>query len=245
MELIAAGFAGLSGSRIILEDETRRRQLKERYAASFFARLAAKDDSVLRQEERLFEFLYSTAGAGASTFASGNAAENDGDSRSGHSRRLYQQETMAAQTASDQKEACTAKKRASALPFYDIECAGEGGVYAALWRLLKRNRSGAAYSQRAIPIRQDVIELCEFFSLNPYRLYAAGCALILTDAPGRWLAAAEKAGIPAARFGYTEKTAAIRRTDCPETAFLRRPEPDALTALGIAPPASPACSAEQ
>ena len=111
--------------------------------------------------------------------------------------------------------------------------AGEGGVYAALWQLLKQNRCGAVYAQRAIPILQETIEICETFDLNPYRLYAKGCAVWLVETGGAVCAAAEAVGLPAAVIGYQASGAAIRRRDCPEDAFLRRPEPDALARLGL------------
>ena len=69
--------------------------------------------------------------------------------------------------------------------------AGEGGIYAAMWKLLKARRLGAEYSQRAIPILQQTIEICETWSLDPYRLDSAGrecgsCRAALWDS-WRWL----------------------------------------------------------
>ena len=104
----------------------------------------------------------------------------------------------------------------------------EGGVFAALWNLLKQHRTGAAFDQQRIPIRQQTVELCEQYALNPYRLSSSGCFVCLCDAGERLCMRAEAAGFAAAVIGYTEKGPAIRRVDGEETAYLRRPEPDSL-----------------
>ncbi|HIU78602.1 MAG TPA: AIR synthase [Candidatus Avilachnospira avicola] len=112
--------------------------------------------------------------------------------------------------------------------------AGEGGVYAALWKLLHQNRFSASFSQRAIPIRQETVEICETFSLDPYRLDSDGCFIWLSRGEtGKLISMAE--GIwgkgSAAIIGSAEKGTAIRRVDSEETAYLRRPEPDEILKL--------------
>ena len=70
--------------------------------------------------------------------------------------------------------------------------AGEGGIYAAMWKLLKARRLGAEYSQRAIPILQQTIEICETWSLDPYRLDSAGAGVWLMSGGALGLAVANK-----------------------------------------------------
>ncbi|MDO4265821.1 MAG: AIR synthase [Eubacteriales bacterium] len=106
--------------------------------------------------------------------------------------------------------------------------AREGGVFAALWRLLKQNGFGAAFCQQKIPLRQQTVELCEQYAVSPYRLSSAGCFVCLSEEGERLCRMAEDAGLPAAVIGSTERGPAIRRVDGEETAYLRRPEPDAL-----------------
>ena len=48
--------------------------------------------------------------------------------------------------------------------------AGEGGILAALYLLAKERKCGLRIALRSIPVRQDTIELCELYGLNPYRL---------------------------------------------------------------------------
>ena len=60
-----------------------------------------------------------------------------------------------------------------------------------------------ALDLRRIPVRQETIEVCEFFDLNPYELLAGGSALITSPNGGELVRAFEEAGIPAAVIGHT------------------------------------------
>lgn len=103
-----------------------------------------------------------------------------------------------------------------------------GGVLAALWRVLKANRSGGMYSLGSIPVMQQTVEICEMFALNPYRLHAPGCRLWLCSDTGEAARAAASAGVPLCVIGFTSKGAAIRRTDTELDSSLRRPDGDEL-----------------
>ena len=107
----------------------------------------------------------------------------------------------------------------------------DGGVLGALWRLLKRNRLGGAYSQRSIPVLQQTIEICEMFAVNPYRLSAPGCRVWLSEDTGLIAGEAASAGVPLSIAGFTMKGAAIKRTDTEGDSSLRRPEGDLLSEL--------------
>lgn len=100
----------------------------------------------------------------------------------------------------------------------DCENCGDGGVYGALWRLLKRQRQGAQFSQRAIPVRQQSIEVCETEDLDPYRVPAENTVIWLTKD-----ASELKKRFPEAQtIGFTEKGPAIVRTDGEHPAYLRK-----------------------
>ena len=45
---------------------------------------------------------------------------------------------------------------------------GEGGIFTALWRLAEEAGAGLEADLRKIPIRQETVEICEYFDLNPY-----------------------------------------------------------------------------
>ncbi|MGN0436696.1 MAG: AIR synthase-related protein [Wujia sp.] len=67
------------------------------------------------------------------------------------------------------------------LYMHDISC---GGVYGALWQLGSYIGKGISVGHYSIPIRQETIEYCEFFGLNPYMLEGTG-AFLMVVAPGQ------------------------------------------------------------
>ena len=58
---------------------------------------------------------------------------------------------------------------------------GEGGVFAALWKLSIVTRCGLTVYLKRIPIRQEVIEICNCLELDPYRI--GGCKLEIPEDP--------------------------------------------------------------
>ena len=79
----------------------------------------------------------------------------------------------------------------------------EGGVFGGLWQLAAENGVGLVADLKRIPVRQETIEVCEYFDLNPYELMAGGSLLILTENGGELVRALETAGVPAAGIGRT------------------------------------------
>ena len=64
-----------------------------------------------------------------------------------------------------------------------------GGVFGALWELAEGAGVGLEIDLKKIPVKQETIEICEFFGLNPYELLSGGC-LIMTTENGNALAEA-------------------------------------------------------
>lgn len=56
----------------------------------------------------------------------------------------------------------------------------KGGVFGALWELGEYLKCGMEINLRSIPIRQETIELCEYFDLNPYFINSLGGLLAVT-----------------------------------------------------------------
>ena len=54
----------------------------------------------------------------------------------------------------------------------------EGGIFAALWEMAEAAGVGLDIDLKKIPIRQETVEICEFFDINPYKLMSQGCLLI-------------------------------------------------------------------
>lgn len=57
----------------------------------------------------------------------------------------------------------------------------EGGVFGALWEIAEAAGLGLAAELRQIPIRQEVIEVCELFSINPYQISSVGSMLMAAE----------------------------------------------------------------
>ncbi len=57
----------------------------------------------------------------------------------------------------------------------------DGGIYAALWQLASYGGVGLTVNLHDIPIRQESVEVCEYFDINPYKLRSDGSMLIVTD----------------------------------------------------------------
>ena len=55
---------------------------------------------------------------------------------------------------------------------------GEGGFLSALWKMAEASGVGLSADLRSVPIRQETIEICEIFDVNPYRLLSGGSVLL-------------------------------------------------------------------
>lgn len=56
----------------------------------------------------------------------------------------------------------------------------EGGVFGALWEVAACSNVGLEVKLEDIPIKQETIEICEYYSINPYKLISSGCMIITT-----------------------------------------------------------------
>lgn len=57
----------------------------------------------------------------------------------------------------------------------------ESGVLGGLWELASATGLGLEVQLKELPISQEVIEVCEYLGVNPYRLGAAGAVYVITD----------------------------------------------------------------
>ncbi len=104
----------------------------------------------------------------------------------------------------------------------------EGGIYGALWEVAEASGIGLEIDLKAIPIRQETVEICECFELNPYYLISSGCMLIAADRGHDLVRELEKAGIPAAVIGKATDGKARRIINGEDESFLERPKTDEL-----------------
>ncbi len=84
-----------------------------------------------------------------------------------------------------------------------VYSAGEGGIFKALWDMAEKYCTGLVADIKKIPVRQEYIEICEYYNINPYMLEAEGSYLIMTESGNRMLRALRNTGMNCAVIGYT------------------------------------------
>ena len=105
----------------------------------------------------------------------------------------------------------------------------EGGIFGALWEMGEASGIGLDIDVKKIPIRQETVEICEFYGINPYRLISSGSMLMASEDGNKLVRELEKAGISAAVIGKaTEGKDRMIRKDEEEHSFLERPKVDEL-----------------
>ena len=57
----------------------------------------------------------------------------------------------------------------------------QGGVFSGLWELATAIKKGLEVDIKKIPVRQDIVEVCEIFDVNPYALDSRGALLVVTE----------------------------------------------------------------
>lgn len=96
-------------------------------------------------------------------------------------------------------EAATAL-RSGVQTMHDVR---NGGIFAALWEMSKRAGVGLSIDLKKIPVKQETIEICEFFQLNPYELLSGGSLLMIVKDGEDMVKKLEKEGIFSAIIGKT------------------------------------------
>ena len=105
---------------------------------------------------------------------------------------------------------------------------GSGGILAALWDLAEAAKIGLEVDMSLMTLRQETVEICEFFQLNPYQMTSAGSFLLAADHAEEVIAVLEGAGARAGRLGVAKAQNARVITSGEEVRYLDRPAPDEL-----------------
>lgn len=128
------------------------------------------------------------------------------------------------------KEAATAVK-SGVSAMHDVT---EGGIFGALWEMAEGAGVGLKIDLKKVPIKQETVEICEFFRVSPYELISSGSLLMITDKGHDLVAALEEEGIHAAVIGKTTDNNDRVVTSGEESRFLEPPKTDELyKALGL------------
>lgn len=77
----------------------------------------------------------------------------------------------------------------------------EGGIFGGLWEMAESSGVGLEIDLKKIPVKQETIEVCEMFGINPYELISSGCMLMASPDGNTLVRELEKAGIHAAVIG--------------------------------------------
>ncbi len=72
------------------------------------------------------------------------------------------------------KDADIAKKN----EIHSMHDVTEGGIFGALWEMAEASGTGLNIELKDIPVKQETIEICEFFGISPYELVSSGSMLI-------------------------------------------------------------------
>ena len=93
-----------------------------------------------------------------------------------------------------------AAQEAGATALYAME---EGGFLSALWKMAEASQVGLEMDFARVPVRQETIEICEIFDLNPYKLNGRGAILIGIPAGEALVQELRRMGRMAAVIGQT------------------------------------------
>lgn len=104
----------------------------------------------------------------------------------------------------------------------------EGGIFGALWEIAEASQIGLDIDLKKIPMKQETVEICELYDLNPYLLISSGSLLLSTSKGNDLVEALSKAGIPAVIIGKATKgkERIIRSEE--EKRYLEPPKSDEL-----------------
>lgn len=104
----------------------------------------------------------------------------------------------------------------------------EGGINAALWEMADIGGVGLTVQLKSIPIRQETVEVCNYFDINPYELTSSG-ALLVTCKDGQALIdKLYESGIEATIIGRTNSSNDKLIINEDEKRFLTVPATDGI-----------------
>lgn len=104
----------------------------------------------------------------------------------------------------------------------------EGGILAALWRLSEESGLGMSLDMKKIALRQETIEVCEHFRLNPYQLTSGGSFLMLTENGDAAAELLRRKEIPAVVIGHLTGNNDKVIHNGEDVRYIDRPAPDEL-----------------
>lgn len=86
----------------------------------------------------------------------------------------FSEEDYAILSVIDKLKICA--KDAEVVYIHDVSY---GGVYGALWQLGVAMNLGVQVRHKNIPVKQETVEICNYFDINPYMLDGSGACLVV------------------------------------------------------------------
>ncbi len=129
------------------------------------------------------------------------AAEREGELLKRYPARLIWQAKDCETCLSVAGEAAIALKSG----VYAMHDMRNGGIFGALWELSRKIGVGLTVNLKDIPIKQETIELCEFYDLNPYEFLSGGSLLMAAEDGEELVWKLREKGISSAIIGKTIK----------------------------------------
>lgn len=122
------------------------------------------------------------------------------------------------------REAATAGK-SGVIAMHDLS---EGGILGALYEFAQSNHVGLEVDMKKIPVKQEIIEICEYYGCNPYALRSGGSLLMAVQNGPKLVDELKAQGIYGAVIGRTTKSNDMMIYNDGEKRFLDRPQPDEI-----------------
>lgn len=107
----------------------------------------------------------------------------------------------------------------------------EGGVFSGLWNLGKAAGVGLKIYLKTIPVRQETVEICNFFDVSPYQMQSEGSCLLLAKNGYRVKNRLRDEGIFSEIIGFTMKNNDRVVINGDETRYLEKHYEDALNLI--------------
>lgn len=122
----------------------------------------------------------------------------------------------------------TEARIAKELKVHSMHNASEGGIFAGLWEIAGAAKLGCTVDLLSIPLKQQTVEICEEYGVNPYELLSGG-SLIITTANGKDLVSAlEDEGISSVVVGKITESNDRLVINGDEKRFLESPRGDEI-----------------
>lgn len=131
-----------------------------------------------------------------------------------------------AKTADGDLSVCAAAQAAAQAGVCAMHDISEGGVFGALWELGAGAGVGMKIWLKEIPIRQETVEVSEFFQINPYKLLSTGSLLAVAEDGEAVVSAIRRAQGDAAVIGRVTDGSDRVLLCGEERRFLERPQTD-------------------